>query len=184
MCRRSQLVPLQDIDSLRDLDIGQKRTLICRELERSLVRTRNTADTLLGKLCDAEVLSGLTHIFTASVEMVLLLLWRHITYYCESRHINNPTMKASTAAVLRSVPQPFDSDVFREEAAKRLSHALHQLNGLNFVSLSFLVATVGHNVPQDHKWRESQAYIEIMTRRIRESVGLRLENDEANGVNA
>jgi hypothetical protein len=45
----SQLVPLQDIDSLRDLDIGQKRTLICRELERSLTRTRNTADTLLGK---------------------------------------------------------------------------------------------------------------------------------------
>ena len=44
-------------------------------------------------------------------------------------------MKASTAAVLRSVPQPFDSDVFREEAAKRLSHALHQLSGLNFVSL-------------------------------------------------
>ena len=48
-CRSPQLVPLQDIDSLRDLDIGQKRTLICRELERSLGRTRNTADTLLGK---------------------------------------------------------------------------------------------------------------------------------------
>ena len=44
-----QLVPLQDMDSLRDLDIGQKRTLICRELERSLGHTRNKADTLLGK---------------------------------------------------------------------------------------------------------------------------------------
>ncbi|KAF8272691.1 nucleoporin Nup186/Nup192/Nup205 [Lactarius quietus] len=146
-----RLVPLQDMDSLRDLDIGQKRTLICRELERSLARTRNKADTLL-----------------ASVEMVLLLLWRHITYYCESRHVNNPTMKASTAAVLRSVPQPFDSEVFREEGAKRLAQALHQLNGLSF----------------DHKWRESQVYIEILTRRIRESVGLRLESEEANDVNA
>ena len=67
--------------------------------------------------------------------MVLLLLWRHISYFYESRHISNPTMKASTAAVLRSVPQPFDSEVFREEAAKRLSHALHQLSGLSFVSL-------------------------------------------------
>ncbi|KAH9064457.1 nucleoporin Nup186/Nup192/Nup205 [Lactarius vividus] len=146
-----RLVPLQDIDSLRDLDIGQKRTLICRELERSRGRARNTADTLL-----------------ASVEMTLLLLWRHITYYCESRHINNLTTKASTAAVLRSVPQPFDSEIFREEAAKRLSHALHQLSGVSF----------------DHKWRESQAYIEIMTRRIRESVGLRLESEETNGINA
>ena len=34
---------------LGDLDIRQERTLICRELERSLGRTRNTADTLLGK---------------------------------------------------------------------------------------------------------------------------------------
>ena len=37
---------------------------------------------------------------------------------------------------------------------------------------------------QDHKWREIQAYIEIMTRRIRESVGLRLESEDANGINA
>ena len=37
---------------------------------------------------------------------------------------------------------------------------------------------------QDHKWRESQAYIEIMTRRVGESVGLRLESEEANGINA
>ncbi len=98
-------------------------------------------------------------------------------------------MKASTAAVLRSVPQPFDSEVFREEAAKRLSHALHQLSGLSFVSLHFimLVLRPRHTIriaAQDHKWRESQAYIEIMTRRIRESVGLRLGSEEANGINA
>ncbi len=118
--------------------------------------------------------------------MVLLLLWRHITYYCESRHMNNPTVKASTAAVLRSIPQPFDSKVFREETAKRLTHALHQLSGLSFVSpLCWGYGSLHYRIPsQDHKWRESQTYIEIMTRRIRESVGLRLESEDANGIHA
>lgn len=44
---RRQIVSLQDVDSLGDLDIGQKRALICRELERTLGRTRNTANILL-----------------------------------------------------------------------------------------------------------------------------------------
>jgi nuclear pore complex protein Nup205 len=42
-----QVVSSQDVDSLGDLDIGQKRALICRELERTLGRTRNTANILL-----------------------------------------------------------------------------------------------------------------------------------------
>ena len=42
-----QIVSLQDVDTLGDLDIGQKRALICRELERTLGRTRNTANILL-----------------------------------------------------------------------------------------------------------------------------------------
>ncbi|KAH9976638.1 nucleoporin Nup186/Nup192/Nup205 [Lactifluus volemus] len=144
-----QIITLRDTDALGDLDIGQKRTLVCRELKRTLGRMQNMADTLL-----------------SSVEMVLLLLWRHITYYCELRHINNPNMKVSSAAVLRSVPQPNDGEAFREEAAKRLTHALHRLGQLNL----------------DHKWRDSRAYIEIMSRRIREIIGLQVEDDEANGI--
>jgi hypothetical protein len=42
-----QIVTLQDIDTLGDLDIGQKRALICRELERTLVRARDMANILL-----------------------------------------------------------------------------------------------------------------------------------------
>jgi len=144
-----QIVTLHDIDFLGDLDIGQKRVLICRELEHALGRARNMANTLL-----------------SSLEMVLLLLWRHISYYCEALHINSPNMKVSTAVVLRSVPQPNDSAVFREDAAKRLSHVLNRLVQLNL----------------DHKWRESQAYIEVMSRRIRETVGLQVEDEEVNGI--
>jgi len=70
----------------------------------------------------------------ASLEMMLLLLWRHIAYYCESRHINNPDMKVSTAAVLRSVPQLNDGAVFRQDAAKRLPHVLNRLLQLSLVS--------------------------------------------------
>jgi hypothetical protein len=44
---RLQIVSLQDVDNLGDLDIGQKRALLCRELERTLGRTRNTANILL-----------------------------------------------------------------------------------------------------------------------------------------
>jgi len=143
-----QIVTLQDIESLGDLDIGQKRALICRELEHALGRARNTANTLL-----------------SSLEMMLLLLWRHIAYFCDSLHVDNPNMKVSTTVVLRSVPQPNDGTVLREDAAKRLSHVLNRLVQLNL----------------DYNWRESQAYIEIMSRRIRETVGLQVE-DEVNGI--
>jgi nuclear pore complex protein Nup205 len=116
--------------------------------------------------------------------MVLLLLWRHIAYYCESRHVNNPNMKVSTAAVLRSVPQPNDGALFRDDAAKRLSHVLNRLVQLNLVSLG-LKRTYRHlTTQQDHQWRESRAYIEIMSRRIRETVGLHMEDDEVNGIAA
>jgi nuclear pore complex protein Nup205 len=118
----------------------------------------------------------------ASLEMVLLLLWRHITYYCDSLHINNPNMKVSTTAVLRSVPQPNDGATFREDAAKRLPHALNQLVQLNLASPQ-LTRTGGHlTAEQDYKWRESQVYIETMSRRIRDTVGLQVEDEMVNGI--
>ena len=120
--------------------------------------------------------------FIASLEMALLLLWRHIAYYCDSLHVNNPNMKVSTAAVLRSVPQPNESAAFREEAAKRLSHVLNQLGQLNLVSHQ--LARIGCHITteQDHKWRESHVYIETMSRRIRDTVGLQVEGGEVNGT--
>jgi nuclear pore complex protein Nup205 len=120
--------------------------------------------------------------FIASLEMLLLLLWRHIAYYCDSLHVNNPNMKVSTAAVLRSVPQPNDGAAFREDAAKRLSHVLNQLVQLNLVSHQ--LARIGCHITteQDYKWRESHAYIETISRRIRDLVGLRVESGEVNGT--
>jgi nuclear pore complex protein Nup205 len=114
--------------------------------------------------------------------MVLLLLWRHITYYCDSLHVNNPNMKVSTTAVLRSAPQPNDGTAFREDAAKRLPHALNQLVQLNLASPQ-LTRTGGHvTSKQDYKWRESQIYIETMSRRIRDTIGLQVEDEVVNGI--
>jgi hypothetical protein len=79
--------------------------------------------------------------------------------------------------------EPNDGEAFRKEAAKRLSHILHRLGQLNLASLDPTRTTGNHvAVEQDYKWRESQAYIEIMSRRIRETVGLQVEDEEVNGI--
>ncbi len=118
----------------------------------------------------------------ASLEMVLLLLWRHVAYFCDSLHVNNPNMKVSTVAVLRSVPRPNDGAAFREDAAKRLSHVLNQLVQLNLASPQLVRRGPHVTAEQDYKWRESQAYIEIMSRRIRDAIGLQAEDEVVNGI--
>lgn len=114
--------------------------------------------------------------------MVLLLVWRHVAYFCDSLHVNNPNMKVSTAAVLRSVPQSNDGAAFREDAAKRLSHVLNQLVQLNLVGHQLAGSGCHITTEQDYKWRESQAYIETMSRRIRDTIGLQVEDVEVNGI--
>ncbi|KAI0042606.1 hypothetical protein FA95DRAFT_1610066 [Auriscalpium vulgare] len=139
-----QIVNPVESDILADLDIGQKRNLICLELERIRSRSREKADVIM-----------------ASSEMLLLLLWRHIGYYSESRHVNNPSLKASTSGVLRQMPHTEDGGAFREETARRLAPALARLEGLGF----------------EGEWDAGGAYVEIMARRLREAVGLPSEDD-------
>jgi len=44
-------------------------------------------------------------------------------------------------------------------------------------------STGGHvTAEQDYKWRESQVYIETMSRRIRDVIGLQVGDEEVNGV--
>ncbi|KAJ6619045.1 nucleoporin Nup186/Nup192/Nup205 [Mycena sp. CBHHK59/15] len=125
---------------LQNLGIAQKRALICRELERDRRSTREDARTLLG-----------------TMEMVLLLLWRHLVYYAEGHHARSPPA-AGTVHPMRflSTPEPA---AFRADVAKRLVPALQRLAALDLV--------------QDGKdWRASQGYVEIMSRRLRDSAGI------------
>ena len=66
--------------------------------------------------------------------MLLLLLWRHVSYYTEGRHINNPSLKVSTASTMRYLPAAADEEAFRMEAAKKLAPVLQKVGVLDLVS--------------------------------------------------
>jgi hypothetical protein len=68
----------------------------------------------------------------ATLEMLLLLLWRHLVYYSEGHHINNPDLKASTSHAMRFLTSP-DADTFRSEAGIKLTPALQRLSSLDLV---------------------------------------------------
>ncbi|KAH9970787.1 hypothetical protein BGW80DRAFT_1461060 [Lactifluus volemus] len=119
-----QIITLPDTDALGDLNIGQKRTLVCHELERTLGRLQNMADTLLVSRKGATTLET-HHVFAI--------------------------MKVSLAAL----PQPNDGEAICEEAAKRLTHALHRLGQLNLTSTHELYLVV---VDQDAFQEALQPY--------------------------
>jgi len=92
--------------------------------------------------------------------MLLLLLWRHLVYYYEGHHINNPDLRTSTSHAIRSLSS-HDAETFRSEAGVRLAPALQRLSALDLSE-----DTIGS------EWRSNKGYIEIMCRRLRDTVGL------------
>ena len=76
---------------------------------------------------------------TDSLEMLLLLLWRHLAFYLDGRHINNPDLKGSIAHTMRFASSP-DVDTLRAEAQRRLAPVLGALQGLDLVSCRIVVS--------------------------------------------
>ncbi|KAJ7079559.1 nucleoporin Nup186/Nup192/Nup205 [Mycena belliarum] len=146
------MLPDADPAFLRGLDIGQKRALICRELAREQRAAQNDTRTLLGTL-----------------EMVLLLLWRHLVHYSQEHHMGSPnppsnggSLRSSTAHALRFLSPP-DPEAFRLDIAQRLAPVLVRLAGLDLGG----------------EWlRASAGYVEIMGRRLRDSAGIHDEGGE------
>ncbi|KAJ7160759.1 nucleoporin Nup186/Nup192/Nup205 [Mycena filopes] len=151
------VLPEADPAFLRTLDIPQKRALVCRELAREWRVAEGEARMLLGTL-----------------EMVLLLLWRHLVYYAEGHHLNssNPpssstaNLKSSTAHALRFLSPP-EPEAFRADIAQRLAPVLARLASLD------LGVGVGD--------KASAGYVEIMGRRLRDSAGI-LDGGEGDGM--
>ncbi|KAF5361405.1 hypothetical protein D9758_006258 [Tetrapyrgos nigripes] len=139
-----------DIDFVQDLEIGQKRNLICRELERTGQRVEGDAKMIM-----------------VTIEMLLLLLWRHLAYYADNQNLQDSQLSSSTSTGISTRflsnhdPQSFGVDV-----RKRLNPVLQRLQSL------LLDESLGDN------WRSNQAYVEIMSRRVKDSAGLH-ENEEA-----
>ncbi|KAF7373366.1 hypothetical protein MSAN_00546200 [Mycena sanguinolenta] len=153
-----ELLPDADPVFLRALDIPQKRALVCRELARERRVAESEARTLLGTL-----------------EMVLLLLWRHLVYYAEGQHMNAPNPPSSenlrgsttTPNPLRFLSPP-EPEAFRTDIAQRLAPVLARLAGLDLGG--------------GGEWlRASAGYVEIMGRRLRDSAGI---HDEGDGMQA
>ena len=109
---------------LQNLEIDQKRSLLCQELERIKTTAKLDAKSLLGKVFFFIASYLLTFLaWTATLEMLLLLLWRHIEYYAEPRHMNMPPAKTTVANAMRllatSEPEVFQADV-RQKIAPSL----------------------------------------------------------------
>ncbi|KAF7320904.1 Nucleoporin [Mycena chlorophos] len=146
--RIDEMLPEADAAFLRGLDVPQKRALVARELVSEQRVAEGEARTLVG-----------------TAEMLLLLLWRHVLYYAEggvpaanTASAGNGGLKASTATAyaLRFLAAP-DPETFRAEIGARLAPVLGRLAGLEL----------------NGEWlRGSAAYVEIMSRRLRDSVGI------------
>ncbi|OJA08231.1 hypothetical protein AZE42_08910 [Rhizopogon vesiculosus] len=141
-----EIVSVSDPVFLQDLDIAQKRSLIFREYERLRNEAQEEVKNMLG-----------------TTEMVLLLLWRHLVSYVEHDLSSSATSAppVNMKSTLRLLPLP-DSDSFKANAGKKLVGALVRLSTLDLTA-----DTLGS------EWQSYQGYIEIMSRRLRDTVGLR-----------
>lgn len=67
-----------------------------------------------------------------SLEMLLLLLWRHLVFYCEGYHLNNPDLKGAVSHAMRLALSP-DAETLQAEAARKLVPMLQRLQALDLV---------------------------------------------------
>ncbi|KAL1938972.1 hypothetical protein VTO73DRAFT_11125 [Trametes versicolor] len=138
-----EVVQISDPGLLENLDIRQKQSLISRVLSRWRSDVKRRAQTILN-----------------SLEMLQLLLWRHLVFYSEGRHINNPDLKGSIAHTMRFASSP-DIDTLHTEAQRRLARVLKA-----FEALDLTEETMGT------EWRSYDSYRTIMVRRLADAVGL------------
>lgn len=77
-----------DPQIVRRLDVGQRRAIICRNLEKGIRSDRAKLDNALGPFLSLPFLPfSLSNVqfCLACVEMLLHLIWRHVSYYSSSQ---------------------------------------------------------------------------------------------------
>ncbi|KAH8115108.1 nucleoporin Nup186/Nup192/Nup205 [Phellopilus nigrolimitatus] len=153
-----ELVGGVDADAVRRLDVAQRRSLVCRFYERTVLTKKTRTDTLI-----------------STIEMLLHLLWTHISYYISERASSPDTfdrhkplnrsqlsqsqshLKSSTLRFL-TVPDPGS---FRADAAAALARIVEKVEGIE-LSEDFA----------GRSWRSKQSYLEVMCRCLREAVAV------------
>ncbi|KDQ54533.1 hypothetical protein JAAARDRAFT_38210 [Jaapia argillacea MUCL 33604] len=158
-----EFLDLSDADFLEDLDAGQKKSLVCRRVERMMGDAKGIADTLL-----------------ATMEMLLLLLWRHLVQYSSSEVYHGRRGQSSLAQTQSSMSASLyqsmrfgasvgvggggggsgvgDVKGFREEVNKKLGPVLGRVAGLDLANQD----------AYPNEWAANAAYLEIMGRRLRD----------------
>ncbi|KAI6038837.1 nucleoporin Nup186/Nup192/Nup205 [Pisolithus marmoratus] len=139
-----EIVHIPDPAFLQELDMTQKRILIRQGYARLKTGLQNEVKTALSAL-----------------EMLLLLLWRHIASYAETDPAH-PTVPQplNLKSSMRLLPAP-DRESFKAEAGKRLVGPLTKVSALDLNA-----ETVGA------EWQSYHGYIDIMSRRLRDTIGL------------
>ena len=68
----------------------------------------------------------------ATLEMLLLLIWRHIEYYAEPRHMNRPPTKTTVANAMRLLATS-EPAVFQADVRQKIAPSLQRLELLELV---------------------------------------------------
>lgn len=121
---------LRDVDTsiLRTLSTHQKRVLIAQNLQRILVTSRSDAQVQLSTL-----------------EMLMLLIWRHLEQYAEPSSMNVPPAKMNVSNAMRLLvnvgrggtagsPGDRDPEAFRRDVGTKIGPVLSRIGGLDLVS--------------------------------------------------
>ncbi|KAI0085599.1 nucleoporin Nup186/Nup192/Nup205 [Irpex rosettiformis] len=122
---------------LENLTVDQRQTLIDHELQKWQRSARAKAHTLF-----------------ESLEMLLLLVWRHLAVYAdEGADVQN------LGVSIRITPS-FNADSFRTDASRKLAPVVHRLSAMateNQLGLG---------------WQSYERYMEVMSRRLKDAAGL------------
>ncbi|PPQ63451.1 hypothetical protein CVT24_004983 [Panaeolus cyanescens] len=151
---------LHDVDTsiLRTLSTHQKRILISQSLQRILISSRSDAQIILSTL-----------------EMLMLLIWRHLEQYAEPSAINVPPAKMNVSNAMRLLVNvgrgtatggaDRDPESFRRDVGAKIGPVLSRIGGLD-------LSIEGSG----KEWQDSRGYLEIMCRRLKDSTGLHDES--------
>ncbi|EKM52358.1 uncharacterized protein PHACADRAFT_164266 [Phanerochaete carnosa HHB-10118-sp] len=135
-----EMLDIPDTLDYDSLSTAQRRALVENELCKWQNEARSRAQSLF-----------------QSMEMLLLLIWRHLAVYSSEGSAGVSGMQNFGASM--RVASSFEPDTFRQDASRRLAPMVHRLTVLAEETLNF-------------GWAQYQRYIDIMAQRLKDTAGL------------
>lgn len=74
-----------------------------------------------------------TKIILDTIEMLLLVIWRHLDYYFDQNRMNTSPTKATVGNAMRLLATT-EPEVFRKEVASKIKGILSRLSNIELVS--------------------------------------------------